>query len=63
MPCEGQWEEEPAYTKCEPRRKVIRLPLIFQQTHLCCRQWRSWDVTPPPQLREHAVHLVHSPHQ
>lgn len=31
--------------------------------HLCCRQCRSCDVTPAPQLREHAVHLVHSPHQ
>ena len=34
-----------------------------QAPHLCCRQCRSWDVTPAPQLREHAVHLVHSPHQ
>lgn len=31
--------------------------------HLCWRQCLSRDVTPAPQLREHAVHLVHSPHQ
>lgn len=38
-------------------------PLPSESPHLCCRQCRSWDVTPAPQLREHAVHLVHSPHQ
>lgn len=38
-------------------------PTPIPSRYLCCRQCRSWDVTPAPQLREHAVHLVHSPHQ
>ena len=37
-----------------PRRRV---------PYLCRRQCRSWDLTPPPQVLVHAVHLVHSPHQ
>lgn len=31
--------------------------------YLCLRQCLSWDLTPPPQVLVHAVHLVHSPHQ
>ena len=31
--------------------------------YLCRRQCLSWDLTPPPQVLVHAVHLVHSPHQ
>lgn len=30
---------------------------------LCLRQCLSCDITPPPQVRVHAVHLAHSPHQ
>lgn len=40
----------------QPQGSRVRL-------HLCWRQCLSRDVTPAPQLREHAVHLVHSPHQ
>lgn len=67
---QGGWRCRDCQEPGPPQRPLGRqrtqhehpLPAV-QCTHLCCRQCRSWDVTPPPQLREHAVHLVHSPHQ
>ena len=56
--------EDPSQPETQlPRHTHHLLPHPTPAPHLCCRQCLSWDVTPAPQLREHAVHLVHSPHQ
>lgn len=43
-------------------QECIFIRSVMVYLYLCCRQCRSWDRTPPPQVLEQVDQLLHSPH-